>query len=158
MEMMELGGQVASFAGGSLIGLSALLLLAANGRIMGVSGIAGELVSSALRGRARAAASGEVSWRLAFIGGLLATGTLLALFSDTFAYAVPQGRSLGIFALAGLLVGYGTRAGLGCTSGHGICGMGRLSGRSLVATILFMTAGVLVASIFSLVLSSGVTP
>jgi uncharacterized membrane protein YedE/YeeE len=135
--------------GGVLIGLAALLLLGANGRVMGVSGVAGTLMTFAVDARARAHAAKEWPWRVAFIAGLVCTGAVLALATDTFAFEMPEGRSFGVLALAGLLVGYGTRAGLGCTSGHGICGLGRFSGRSLLATILFMAAGALVATLIS---------
>ena len=147
--MSDLVRYLVPFGGGVLIGIAALLLLGANGRILGVSGIAGTLTTFAVDARARAHAAGEWPWRAAFVLGLVAVGGALTAFTDIFAFTLPPGRSLGILVLAGLLVGYGTRGGLGCTSGHGICGLGRFSGRSLLATLLFMAAGALVASLVS---------
>jgi uncharacterized membrane protein YedE/YeeE len=119
--------------GGALIGLAALLLLFWNGRIAGISGI----VAGVLR-----PAAGEVAWRVAFLGGLLTGGVLLAVvYPDALTLSAP--RSLALVALAGVLVGYGTRLGSGCTSGHGVCGIGRLSPRSIVATLVFMATGAL---------------
>jgi uncharacterized membrane protein YedE/YeeE len=119
--------------GGALIGLAAVLLLFWNGRIAGISGI----VAGVLR-----PAAGEVAWRVTFLAGLLAGGILLAVvYPDALALRAP--RSLALVALAGVLVGYGTRLGSGCTSGHGVCGIGRLSPRSIVATLVFMATGAL---------------
>lgn len=119
-----------SLAGGALIGSAALLLLLVNGRIAGISGI----LAGALQERAQ--------WRWVFLLGL-GLGAWLA-FSFKLA-PVPDFATLPAWpwvALAGLLVGIGTRLGNGCTSGHGICGMGRLSLRSVVATLTFMGAGI----------------
>jgi uncharacterized membrane protein YedE/YeeE len=120
----------ASFGGGLLIGLGAALLLLANGRIAGVSGIVGGLLRPA---------RGDVGWRLAFVLGLLAAPLgWLAL------QAMPPAQidhMPALLAAGGLLVGLGTRFGSGCTSGHGVCGIARLSPRSLVATLCFMAAG-----------------
>ncbi|MGE6106386.1 YeeE/YedE family protein [Aeromonas sobria] len=120
-----------SLGGGMLIGLSALLLMLFTGRIAGISGI----FAAALQSR--------LGWRWLFLLGLMFGGPMafalgLARLPD-FA-ALPGWPTV---LLAGLLVGIGTRLGNGCTSGHGICGMGRLSLRSLVATLVFMTTGVL---------------
>jgi uncharacterized membrane protein YedE/YeeE len=121
---------LASFGGGLLIGLGAALLLLANGRIAGVSGILGGLLRPA---------RGDIGWRLAFVLGLLAAPLgWLAL------QAMPPAQidhTPALLAAAGLLVGLGTRFGSGCTSGHGVCGIARLSPRSLVATLCFMVAG-----------------
>ncbi|MDC0722843.1 YeeE/YedE family protein [Nannocystis bainbridge] len=115
--------------GGLMIGAAAVLLLAGAGRIAGVSGIVG----GALRPRA-----GDLAWRLAFVLGLLAGGAVLrVLSSETLPKDLP-GSGLTI-ALAGLLVGFGARLGGGCTSGHGVCGLGRRSPRSLAAVLTFMT-------------------
>jgi hypothetical protein len=124
---------IASLAGGAMIGLAAVLLLALNGRIAGVSGIASRLFTSRF----------DVTFygRLAFIAGLVATPVLeLAvtgrLPAPTIAAAWP------LLLIAGLLVGIGTVVGNGCTSGHGVCGLARLSRRSLVATAIFMATAV----------------
>jgi uncharacterized membrane protein YedE/YeeE len=118
--------------GGLLIGVGAAAMLLLHGRILGVSGIAGGL----LQPRA-----GDTRWRLWFIAGLLVPPLLLGL-SRTME-APEFAGSLWIIALAGLLVGFGSRMGSGCTSGHGICGMARLSKRSIVATGCFMLTGFL---------------
>jgi uncharacterized protein len=113
--------------GGLLIGAAAAALLLVNGRILGVSGIIGGLLTPR---------TGDTAWRLWFIVGLLVPPLLLGLSGTTDAPKFLG--SLGIIALAGLLVGFGSRMGSGCTSGHGICGVGRLSKRSIVATLCFM--------------------
>jgi uncharacterized protein len=121
-------------AGGILIGLSAALLLTGTGRIAGISGVLGGLVHPA---------RGEVQWRVLFAAGLLVGGAL-ALWLLPGAYASSP-RSAPVVAIAGLLVGVGTRIGNGCTSGHGVCGLSRGSARSLVATLTFMATGALTA-------------
>lgn len=123
-----------SLAGGALIGLSALLLLHANGRIAGISGIVGGLLRPG-----QATNKGEFSWRLAFVLGLLAAPLLWGLLAKRPALVIDADWPLLI--VAGLLVGISTRYGAGCTSGHGVCGISRLSPRSLVATLLFMASG-----------------
>ncbi len=120
---------VSALAGGVLIGLASVWLLAANGRIAGVSGILHGLFAQP---------PGERVWRAAFIAGLIVAGVAWHLFVDV---TPRQGFGLGWAALAGALVGFGTRVGGGCTSGHGVCGLGRLSVRSLVAVVVFMAAG-----------------
>jgi uncharacterized membrane protein YedE/YeeE len=118
-------------AGGALIGLAASGLLLFNGRILGVTGI----FAGILRPHA-----GDRGWRLAFVAGLLAGGfVLIAAHFPTF--PATTGHSAWWMAGAGLLVGYGTRLANGCTSGHGVCGISRLSRRSIVATITFISAG-----------------
>jgi uncharacterized protein len=120
----------ASLAGGVLIGLAAAMFILLNGRIAGISGILGGLLKPA---------KGDLSWRVAFVLGLVASPLVYALFA-----AVPPSHidaSWGALVLAGLLVGMGTRYGSGCTSGHGVCGLSRLSPRSLAATVAFMGAG-----------------
>ena len=124
-----------SLLGGALIGASATLLLMLDGRIAGISGIVGGLLEQK--------APREAAWRALFVAGLLAGGlVLLALRPAAFGEPVV---SLPLTALGGLLVGFGTRLGGGCTSGHGVCGISRLSSRSLVATLTFMATGVITA-------------
>lgn len=123
---------VSSLAGGMLIGLSAAMLLLFTGRIAGISGIAGGLLTNAPRS--------ELSWRGSFLAGLLVGGVAMALLSPEL-FVVALDRSALAFAAAGLLVGFGTRLGNGCTSGHGVCGIGRLSTRSIVATLTFLATG-----------------
>lgn len=117
--------------GGVLIGLAASMLLLFNGRIAGISGILGGALTP-LRG--------DLAWRLAFMGGMLAGGLALLIWLPG-AIHLGISRSLPAFALAGVAVGYGTQLGGGCTSGHGICGNGRLMPRSLVATLMFTVTG-----------------
>lgn len=127
-----------SLLGGVLIGLAAILLLLWSGRIAGISGILAGLIKPV---------AGEVAWRAAFVAGLLAGGAAL-LVVDPGALEVRAPASLGVIALAGLCVGYGSRLGSGCTSGHGVCGVSRLSARSLVATATFMLTGALTVYLF----------
>ncbi|WP_038209141.1 YeeE/YedE family protein [Xenophilus azovorans] len=119
-----------SLAGGALIGLAAAVLLLGCGRVAGISGILGGLLRP-LRG--------EWAWRLAFVAGLFASPWLFALATALPVPRIEAGG--GVLVLAGLLVGLGTRLGGGCTSGHGVCGLARLSPRSLAATLAFMAAG-----------------
>ena len=116
--------------GGVLIGLAAALFVLFNGRIAGISGIIGGLLRPQ---------RGDIGWRLAFVGGLLAAPLLYTLVLPLPEVRIEAG-SLKII-VAGLLVGIGTRYGAGCTSGHGVCGLSRLSPRSVVATLVFMAAG-----------------
>ncbi len=120
----------ASLAGGLLLGLASALFILLNGRVLGISGILGGL----LRPRA-----GDAGWRLAFVAGLLAAPAVWSLFAAPVAPRIEAGPAL--LVVAGLLVGWGTRYGSGCTSGHGVCGLSRLSPRSLVATLAFMGTG-----------------
>ncbi len=125
-----------SLLGGALIGLSASLLLLANGRVAGVSGVVGSLL---------APVRGDIAWRLFFLGGLLAGGLLLAWWLPS-AFAASKALSGGgvlLLGVAGLLVGFGSRLGNGCTSGHGVCGVSRGSTRSIVATLTFVATGIL---------------
>ena len=126
---------LSALAGGVLIGLASVWLLAANSRIAGVSGILHGLFTGM-----SASPPGERGWRLAFLAGLVAAGVVWILL---FSPATRTEMSLVAMAAAGLLVGFGTRLGGGCTSGHGVCGLGRLSLRSLVAVVVFMAAGML---------------
>jgi uncharacterized protein len=124
----------ASLAGGILIGISAAAMLLFDGKIAGISGI--------LAGVLRPVKS-DTSWRLAFLGGLLTGGMILRILLPR-AFQFGTIRSMGALAVAGLLVGAGTRLGNGCTSGHGVCGVARLSVRSMLATAIFMVTGALV--------------
>ncbi len=119
-----------ALGGGMLIGIAAGMFVLLNGRIAGISGIVGGLLKPA---------RGDVAWRIAFVGGLLGAPLLYALVSALPAPRIDAGY--GTLVLAGLLVGIGTRYGSGCTSGHGVCGLSRLSPRSLAATAVFMAAG-----------------
>lgn len=122
----------ASLAGGAAIGAAAALLILFNGRIAGISGIVGGLLRLK---------KGDIGWRIAFVSGLIAAPMVWQLFS-----ILPSLKIDGSFAmmgLAGLIVGIGTRYGSGCTSGHGVCGLSRLSPRSAVATLVFMVTGFL---------------
>ena len=128
---------ISAAIGGALIGLSAVLLMALTGRIAGISGIFAGLINPQTTDRA---------WRAAFIGGLVAAPLTAALLD----YTVPTPRMPGSYitvVIGGLLVGFGTRLGSGCTSGHGICGIARLSPRSIVATGVFMVAAIVVVAL-----------
>lgn len=136
---------VSGLLGGALIGLAATLYWFATGRVAGVSGIVG----GALRERH---ARGE---RIAFLAGLIAAGLVAALAASP-ASANPYPTP--VLLVAGVLVGFGTRVGGGCTSGHGVCGISRLSLSSLVATATFIAAGAATVAIASRILLTGVTP
>jgi uncharacterized membrane protein YedE/YeeE len=121
--------------GGALIGLASALLMLLTGRIAGISGIFGGLLTARDRG-----------WRLAFVAGLVAAPLLAAL--GGVALPMPtMPASLTLVAIAGLLVGIGTRLGGGCTSGHGVCGSARLSTRSIAATITFMIVAIVTVAV-----------
>jgi uncharacterized membrane protein YedE/YeeE len=119
-----------ALAGGALIGGGAALLVLLNGRIAGISGVLGGLLKPV---------AGDMAWRAAFILGLVAAPLAYALWATVPVPRIDAGW--GLLVLAGLAVGVGTRYGSGCTSGHGVCGLSRLSPRSLVATVAFMGAG-----------------
>ena len=121
-----------SLAGGALIGVAAAMLALLNGRIAGISGVLGGILRPI---------NGDVGWRVAFIAGLVSAP--LAYFLVAGVPRVQIDASYTALLLAGLLVGIGTRYGSGCTSGHGVCGLSRFSGRSLAATASFMGAGFL---------------
>lgn len=130
--MSLIASPLAPLAGGALIGLSALLLYNVHGKIAGISGIVGRLFErSAIDKR----------WRLIFLAGLLVPGAVAAAQGSS-AFAVTP-APLGLAIVAGALVGIGTTLANGCTSGHGVCGIGRLRKRSIVATLIFMTTGIL---------------
>lgn len=122
-----------SLGGGILLGIAAAVFILINGRILGISGILGGLLVPKV---------GDVGWRIAFVLGMLAAPITLSLLTpDDFLSAPRIEAGYVLIVIAGLLVGYGTRLGSGCTSGHGVCGLSRLSPRSLVATGIFMATG-----------------
>lgn len=127
---------ISALVGGALIGLSASLLLAFDGRVAGISGIIGRAI------RADAGKTTERGWRLAFLGGLAVGAVVVAIFARgaiTPSFAQPVALTI----VAGLFVGVGTQLGNGCTSGHGVCGISRLSKRSIIATCVFMVVAML---------------
>ena len=136
--------------GGALIGGAAGLLVLTSGRVAGISGIVGGVLESP-----RAHFIGREAWRLAFLVGLLASPWLVSLVRGDAPGAAPTGGAVvtvtgahaATLALAGLLVGFGTRLGSGCTSGHGVCGLARRSGRSLAAVATFMVTGALTVAV-----------
>ncbi len=119
--------------GGALIGLSAVLLMLLSGRIAGISGIVGECL----------APGDDRGWRFAFLAGLVITPLLAALLGFPATSPVMP-SNLALIVISGLLVGFGTRMASGCTSGHGICGIARVSPRSLAATVIFMVTAIVV--------------
>ena len=119
-----------SLSGGVLIGIAAAMLVLLNGRVAGISGILGGVLVPR---------RSDIAWRVAFIAGLVAAPWAYLLFAPAPVPRIEAG--FGTLIVAGLLVGLGTRYGSGCTSGHGVCGLSRLSPRSLVATGAFMAAG-----------------
>lgn len=125
---------VASLCGGILIGVSASAMLLLQGKIAGISGIFAGILKPA---------RDDILWKLWFVAGLIAGGILLRIFLPG-AYDFGEVRSYPVLVVAGLLVGFGTRLGNGCTSGHGVCGMSRLSPRSIVATATFIATGAIV--------------
>lgn len=128
----------ASLGGGVLIGLSAVMVMALFGRIAGIAGITQGALGGVIP---LSGAAKDRDWRWAFLLGLLAAPVAILIAGGTVTQTVPS--SLSAMAIAGLLVGIGTALGSGCTSGHGVCGLARLSPRSLAAVVTFMTAGFL---------------
>jgi uncharacterized membrane protein YedE/YeeE len=129
---MDITWMMRGAVGGALIGLSASLILVLNGRVTGISGVLNALM--------QAVPGVELAWRALFVAGLIGGGLLAMAFVPAAATAAP---SLVPTIVAGVLVGVGTRLGNGCTSGHGVCGLSRMSGRSLVATLTFIATGAL---------------
>ena len=121
---------LASLAGGIVLGVASAIFILLNGRVLGISGILGGLLRPQ---------RGDTGWRLFFIAGLLVAPTVWALVNPAPVPRIEAGWS--VLVIAGLLVGWGTSYGSGCTSGHGVCGLSRLSPRSLIATLAFMGAG-----------------
>jgi uncharacterized membrane protein YedE/YeeE len=126
-----------SLAGGLLIGLASVMLLYFKGRIAGISGVVGGLT------QLTNTPEGHFSWRLAFVLGIVLSSLIYGLFAVVPASQIDA--SYPLIVLAGLLVGFGTRMGSGCTSGHAVCGLGRLSVRSVAATFSFMASGFVTA-------------
>jgi uncharacterized membrane protein YedE/YeeE len=127
---------IASLIGGAILGLSAVLLVIFKGRIAGISGIVGALMQF------QNTPKDHYLWRILFLSGLIGS---YQIYSIIFKVPTIEINTSSIeLVIAGLLVGFGTRMGSGCTSGHGVCGLGRLSTRSLVATLSFMTSGFIV--------------
>jgi uncharacterized membrane protein YedE/YeeE len=124
-----------SLSGGIILGVASALFILMNGRVLGISGILGGLLPPK---------AGDTFWRLAFLAGMFASPWIFNLLAPTEFITTPQiDADLVMLVIAGLLVGIGTRYGSGCTSGHGVCGLSRMSTRSLVATLSFMAAGFL---------------
>ena len=124
-----------SLPGGIILGVASALFILINGRVLGISGILGGLLPPKV---------GDTFWRLAFLAGMFASPWLFKLLAPAELMTPPHiDADLVMLVIAGLLVGFGTRYGSGCTSGHGVCGLSRLSPRSLVATLSFMAAGFL---------------
>lgn len=126
-----------ALAGGALIGLAAMVLMIADGKVAGISGIVAGLLRRPGEG---------TGWRLAFLAGLLAGVPLVTAVLGNAPH-VHIAASLPVLTLAGLLVGYGTRLGSGCTSGHGVCGLGRLSPRSIAAVLTFLATAILTVTL-----------
>lgn len=137
---MTMSATLPPLLGGVLIGLASAMLLLMNGRIAGISGIFDGVVHPS---------RGDVAWRAAFVGGLVAAGLALPFI---YPAALPDimPRSVLVMAVAGLIVGFGTRMGSGCTSGHGVCGLSRFSPRSLVAVLTFMGTGIVTVAAWNL--------
>ncbi|MEM9282998.1 MAG: YeeE/YedE thiosulfate transporter family protein [Verrucomicrobiota bacterium] len=131
--------------GGVLIGAGSLVAMVATGKVPGISGVFGRLLRPA---------ANEVGWRLFFLAGLIAGAAVtFRVFEPASVFRVPDGRSLLVFSLAGLLVGFGTRLGGGCTSGHGVCGIGMGARDSLVATLVFMASGIATVYAFRMLIT-----
>ncbi len=134
-----------SLAGGLLLGVASAIFILLNGRILGISGILGGLLTPR---------RGEIGWRVAFLLGMAAAPFVASLVLPAGFMPAPRiDAGYGVVVVAGLLVGFGTRYGSGCTSGHGVCGLSRLSPRSLVATLTFMGFGFLAVFVVRHVLS-----
>lgn len=135
---------ISAAVGGILIGIAASVLLVGSGRVAGVSGILGGILVPV---------RGDRLWRWMFMLGMVSVGALVAVFAPQ--YISPSPSPLPVVVAAGLLVGIGTRLGTGCTSGHGVCGVSRLSPRSLAATAMFMATGMVTARLCAIALGAG---
>lgn len=145
---MENLAPVSALLGGSLIGLAAAVLLWLNGRIAGISGILNGVLT-------RRREPGETAWRALFVIGLVLGASFYVMLNPT-GYAPRTGFPPALLILGGFLVGFGTRMGGGCTSGHGVCGLARLSFRSVIATTVFVLAGM--ATVFIVRHMLGIQP
>tara|TARA_R110002096_G_scaffold84777_13_gene195550 strand:+ start:4320 stop:4754 length:435 start_codon:yes stop_codon:yes gene_type:complete len=126
--------------GGVLIGAGSLMAMVATGKVPGISGVFGRILRPS---------SNETGWRFVFLAGLIAGAAVMFRTHELASvFRVPDGRSLIVYAIAGLIVGFGTRLGGGCTSGHGICGVGMGARDSMVATVVFMVAGMVTVYLF----------
>lgn len=139
---MENFTPISALFGGALIGLSAVLLMALNGRIAGISGVFSGTVF---------AESGDRLWRIMFVAGLVA-GPLVYVALSGQRPAFDMTSNLPLIISGGLLVGFGTRLGSGCTSGHGVCGLSRLSPRSMASVVIFMAAGMATVAVAKIVM------
>lgn len=131
-----------SLIGGGLIGLAVSLMLIFNGRVTGISGIIGGVLTPK---------KSDLSWRVLFLLGLLLGGVLLKIYHPSSFESQAQNMSLYDYALAGFLVGFGTLLGNGCTSGHGVCGISRMSVRSIIATSTFILFGIISVFLFKII-------
>ena len=127
---------VSGLIGGAVIGLASALLMLSTGRLAGISGILGGVLT----------ASRDRAWRLAFIAGLIAAALIGPLLGTSGPVRLSS-SNLALYAIAGLLVGFGTRMSKGCTSGHGVCGFARVSARSIVATLVFMATAIVTVAL-----------
>ena len=143
--MMENFTPYLSLAGGALIGISASILMYLNGRIAGISGIVSGVFS--------ASSITEKAWRLAFVIGLIIGGAIYMHFFP-ITIAPREFISTELLIVGGLVIGFGTAMGSGCTSGHGICGISRFSLRSLVATATFLLSGIVTVYVFKQIVGS----
>ena len=134
---MENFSPISGLLGGVLIGAGAVMFMALNGRIAGISGILGGLLDGDKSG---------LSWRVSFLAGLIAAPMIYGLIAGGLPEVTIDG-GLPLMIAGGLLVGFGTRLGSGCTSGHGVCGIARLSPRSITATLVFMLCGIVTVSL-----------
>ena len=129
--------------GGVLIGLGSVITLAASGKIPGISGVLARMLKLP---------RGDTAWRLIFLIGLIGGAGLMYLSSFGWQnYSLPSGRGLAIYIIAGLVVGFGTRVGGGCTSGHGVCGIGAGAKDGLIYTLVFMAAAIATVIVFNLI-------
>lgn len=145
---MAINEIIVPLTGGVLIGAGSLMAMCASGKIPGISGIVAKIIRPKV---------GDVNWRVIFIIGMILGAGVTFYFSPRFAdaFELPGGRNVIAIAIAGLLVGFGTRMGGGCTSGHGVCGMGAGARDAFIYTVIFMIAGALTVLLWNLVRTGG---